>query len=388
MFRLSLRSLFISPLIRLFVLVTLVTTFSNVYPALAQMFRPSPGLRWHDWFCVGEEICGVGDFNGDGKDDIIAFVRSTQSGDAEGNAWVSLSTGSSFGPAQVWHDWFCVGEEICGVGDFNGDGKDDIIAFVRSTQGGDAEGNAWVSLSTGSSFDPAQVWHDSFCYGEEVCLVGDFNGDGKDDIAALVGNAKTGEGQDDVWVALSTGTSFGTSSLWQGLFPCDSAERCMVGDFNGDGKDDLLTIQDMGKSRGTTFVALSFGTRFDNATVWANPDQDTREAYCSFADPKEVCKVADFDGDGRTDIAMFIRDARNDFPNYVFVGYSTGGPYLKNENTGFWGPIGRHNLMCVGNEVCAVGDVNGDHHADIMAFTRSTKSGDGAGDVWVALYTQ
>jgi hypothetical protein len=102
--------------------------------------------------CIGFEVCSVGDFNADGRDDVIAFARNTQTGAGQGDAWVALSTGTSFAPAQRWSDWICVGQEICSVGDFNADGRDDVIAFLRNTQAGAGQGDAYVALSTGTSF--------------------------------------------------------------------------------------------------------------------------------------------------------------------------------------------------------------------------------------------
>jgi hypothetical protein len=329
MFALLFKLLRSTSLFRVVLLVLLVLLLSSVHAARADEFSPSPGMRWPDSFCYGQEVCEIGDFNGDGKDDIAAFVRGTKSGDPEGDVWISLSTGSSFGNA-----------------------------------GG---------------------WHGTFCYGQEVCEIGDFNGDGRDDIAALVGNAQIGDRRDDVWVAISTGSGFGESAVWQDLFPCDAVERCMVGDFDGDGKDDLLSIQNVGNSKGTIFVASSLGSSFDTTSMWTDPNLSSRDAFCSADFLKEVCKVSDFDGDGKADIAMFIRNGRTDFPGYVLLGYSSGSPLLS-EGTGFSTPIVRHNLMCIGDEVCAVGDVNGDNRSDILAFVRSTKSGEFAGDVWVALY--
>ena len=44
------------------------------------------GWKWHDNFCFGTEVPLVGDFNGNGRDDVAAFTRGST-----GNAYVALS---------------------------------------------------------------------------------------------------------------------------------------------------------------------------------------------------------------------------------------------------------------------------------------------------------
>ena len=123
------------------------------------------GWKWHDAFCFGVEIPMVGDFNGDGKDDLATFTRG-----GTGDVFVATSTGGAFvGTGWKWHDAFCFGSELPQVGDFNGDGKDDLATFTRGT-GGDV----FVATSTGGYFTgTGSKWHDSFCYGTDLPLVAD-----------------------------------------------------------------------------------------------------------------------------------------------------------------------------------------------------------------------
>ena len=162
------------------------------------------------FFLCGQEVCVVGNFDGQGGDDIAAFVRSTRPDDAKGDVFVALSDGGSFqpGPGEKWHDWFCVGGEQCLAGDFDGDGKDDIIAFGRDADPG-RQGDVYVARSNSSSFqpNPGEKWHDFFCIGGEVCAVGDVNGDGKDDILTFVRDSNPSK-RGNVYVALSSGIRF------------------------------------------------------------------------------------------------------------------------------------------------------------------------------------
>ena len=156
---------------------------------------------------AGGGFSGVaGDFNGDGRDDIVTFTRG-----GAGDVYVALSTGSSFaGTGVKWHDYFAVGSELPSVGDFNGDGRDDIVTFTR---GGSAD--AYVALSNGSGFAGTGVkWHNYFAVGDEIPGTGDFNGDRRTDIATFTRGPAA-----DVYVARSTGTRFvGTGVKWHDFF--------------------------------------------------------------------------------------------------------------------------------------------------------------------------
>jgi murein DD-endopeptidase MepM/ murein hydrolase activator NlpD len=150
----------------------------------------------------------VGDFNGDGKSDIASFTQGTGA-----DVWVALGNGSSaFVTSGNWREYFAPGKERPVVGDFNGDGRDDIATFTQGTSA-----DVWVALSNGSTAfvnPPSPKWHDYFSPTGERPMVGDFNADGRDDIVSFM----QGTGA-DVWVALGNGsTAFVTAGNWQGYF--------------------------------------------------------------------------------------------------------------------------------------------------------------------------
>ena len=65
---------------------------------------PRKQAVWQPFFAVDTlETPYVGDFNGDGKTDIITFTR--QNPNAIGDVYVALATGSGFGANTKWHDF-------------------------------------------------------------------------------------------------------------------------------------------------------------------------------------------------------------------------------------------------------------------------------------------
>ncbi|MFI7160789.1 DUF2961 domain-containing protein [Micromonospora chalcea] len=179
---------------------------ADVYVALSTGSGFGPGVKWHDHFALGDEFPAVGDVDGDGRDDIVTFTRGTT-----GDVFVSLSDGTRFvEDGWKWHDSFATGDELPAVGDVDGDGRDDIVTFTRGTTG-----DVFVSLSDGGRFvQNSWKWHDHFAFGDELPGVGDFNGDGRADVVAFTRGLTA-----DVFVSLSTGGGFGPpGNRWHDRF--------------------------------------------------------------------------------------------------------------------------------------------------------------------------
>ena len=165
------------------------------------------------------------------------------------------------------------------VGDFNGDGKLDIA--VINTGSGD------VSILVGNGDGTFQPAVNSSASGSPAFLaVGDLNGDGKLDLAVANGSANT--------VSVLLGNGDGTFQAPMQYSLGASADFVAIADFNGDGKLDLLASS--GGTVGTVSILLGNGdATFQPAVITSVP------ASKGVVSP--FVAVADFNGDGHLDVA-------------------------------------------------------------------------------------
>jgi hypothetical protein len=169
-------------------------------------------------------VAGIGDFDGDGKADIL--WRNSVTGENYLYPMDGLSIKATEGYVRTVADqsW-----QVAGIGDFDGDGKADVLWRHA------VSGQNYIFFMDGSTIKPGEGFIRTVAdVNWQVKGIGDFDGDGKADI---------------VWRNSASGQNY--------LYPMDGTvikpnegyirtvadlawQIVAVGDYDGDGKSDLL----------------------------------------------------------------------------------------------------------------------------------------------------
>jgi hypothetical protein len=236
---------------------------------------------------LGPFFIAKGDFNDDGHTDLVTANQNT------GNVSLLLGDGNGgFSPAPG--SPFAAGAAPRGVavGDLNGDNEADVVV---SNEGSDNEtvllgdGAGGLTEATGSPYTVGDA-------PREVTL-GDFDGDGNLDIAT----ANSGEpsaGNNTVSVLLGDGSG-GFAEATHSPFTAGNWPFAIdTGDFNGDGNLDIVTANRYPGGSGKDDMSVLIG---DGAGGFAAPL--SVPASTSFEAPTAVA-VGDFNNDGKPDLVM------------------------------------------------------------------------------------
>ncbi|MCA9000054.1 MAG: VCBS repeat-containing protein, partial [Planctomycetaceae bacterium] len=222
--------------------------------------------RFYVTLNTGFDAMATGDFNGDGWDDVVGLFDNVNNTRANiipaysirtpvGRRFTTVLASGQFGQSVSTG-----GLHDLTVDDFNGDGRDDIAVvnfngqiFTASTVGNPranaADVQNFVVSAASPRFDPAT-------YSNPI-LSGNFNDDLFSDIFTIRDN-------DQLITAISSLAGNKTPIQTLGISGMSSVgESAVIGDFNGDGLEDLIVLGATASrylSMGTTFGGgLNFG---------------------------------------------------------------------------------------------------------------------------------
>ncbi|HXM41571.1 MAG TPA: FG-GAP-like repeat-containing protein [Bryobacteraceae bacterium] len=277
-----------------------------------------------DYATPGTTIAvAVGDFNRDGKLDVVA---------AENSDYVSVLLGNGDGTLRPYHDYATDSSSFgIGLGDFNGDGKLDLAVTCSSFE---ANSTLDILLGNGDGTFQAEVSYPlDFEVGSRTVIVADFNGDGHLDLA-VAGNMGI-----DILLGNGDG-SFGKATLIAG----PASDSATLADFNGDGIPDLEV-----DGEGAVSILLGNGDgTFRPAVSYPVPGSPYGTVAGSFYGDRSIDLVAPL---GETD------NFTGEFYGGISVLRGNGdGTFGKPVTSSFQGYSG----------YAAVGDFNGDGKLDLI----------------------
>ena len=251
-------------------------------------FKPAPGSP----FQVGTHPTSivVGDFNGDGWPDLA--VLNQASINIPGVTVLMGYGAGGFAPAPTGPATSISNPQAIAVGDFNRDGRSDL-AVAGSACDATLHCASVVTVLLGNISNGFNATFSNgtpfSVHGNPLSLVvGDFNGDGNLDLAV-------GE-QFPNAVEVFLGPSVGSAGVTFPLGP--QPDSLAVGDFNGDGVQDLAVVSNIGNT--VTVFQGSGPFAFALTTPWGNPFV----AETAPAPALHSIAVGDLNGDGRPDLAV------------------------------------------------------------------------------------
>jgi hypothetical protein len=267
-------------------------------------------------------ILRSGDFNGDGKADLILYDYSGT------NPYAYIGMGKGDGTFNFQSLFWSVGYFNVETGDLDGDGKTDIVLYNNNV------GTMYTGISNGNGTFTYKYTLVSPNY--DTVRVADFNGDGKADIFLY----RPSDGLANLGIGDGAG-----GFTFHPLIVSPNYQFTDVGDLNGDGKADII-LYDPGSGNAATGISNGSGG-FTFTPLLFSP------GFTSV-------RLADFTGDGKADVTLYNKDTAI---GYFGTGTGTG---TFNFQSLFWSP---------GYYTAEAQDVNGDGKADIVLYSGTYSDG-------------
>jgi hypothetical protein len=282
-----------------------------------------------------------GDFDGDGKTDFAVIQRLSSNG--PWTWWINNSSSDTF----TTLSFGLSPRDVPQPGDFDGDGRDDIAMYRDSPLTGEVSSYYIIQSSTNT------VRIIPFGQPGDIPMTEDYDNDGKDDLSVWRAPATNSTGQ-ATWFYLGSsnnpnnnltyvpfGMRYGTQT--------DQVDKPYPGDFDGDGRADFRVSRRVD----TSVTSLSTPAIFYTLTASGNYSYD----YWGWAGDRTL--PGDYDGDGKTDLAVARGFNTSGTPITWYIRYASGAP----DSVSQWGIGVADNF--------AQGDYDGDGITDQAVYRRA-----------------
>jgi|GEM_PF-2497816 len=233
------------------------------------------------------------DLNNDSRLDLIAYNSSSFSTTTSISVYLNNGTQTPFTGSPTTYNFTAQPSGIS-VGDFNRDGRRDLIAALPNSNS--------IAILLGGANGTFTASPTIFAVGIQpmVTAVGDFNNDNLLD-AAVAGNSGSSSSGGSIIILLGNGAGSFTQSSTPVNIP-SSPNSIVSADFNSDGRLDVAVASTSSFSSSVGSVSVAFGTGDGR---FANPTN-----YSVGLNPRSL-RVADFNGDSRPDLVVANRNSNS-----------------------------------------------------------------------------
>ena len=316
----------------------------------------------------GVSVTTAGDVNGDGYSDVILADDGSSSGTSAVYVYLGGPTGNLFDPSRLAFQVTNLTNlpQVCGIGDSDGDGYDDVaVAFSNSVR---------IYYGRATGIDAVNFTSKTFTgyvptlYSMQLAPAGDVNGDGYADL--LVGFPESGcaaqnSGSFSVFYGSASGINLNAGSSFCGIsaFGYMGGAVGAAGDVNADGYADIVVGAYGEALAGHAYIYYGSAAGITGAgRVTLTGDENG----CVFGG--SVATAGDVNGDGFADI--IIGAPSHDYTPAGFTDCGAAYVYLGGaggiSTSPSWSEVGPHSGDRFGSSVATAGDVDGDGFADII----------------------
>ena len=272
----------------------------------------------------GSEATAVvaADLNHDGKIDLVVTNHTCGNGDNHGCVSVLLGNGDGTFQAATTYGTGGYFAASVAIADFNNDGRPDLVVANQEADSEEPSGGVSILLGNGNGTFQTAAAYSSAGYNASSLVTGDFNQDGKTDLAVTnlcVDSNSCLSGSVSILLGNGDGTLQAGVSFDSGGYDPNSM-AIVTADFDRDGNADLAVAHECLNSddcsTGSVSVLLGQGTGFFQPAM----------TYASGGSSLSLA-TGDFDGNGKTDLAVV--DEQNDSAGTVSILFGNGdGTFL------------------------------------------------------------